>query len=282
MSTDMRTLLNRVTFLFALLAFSSSLAVLASPNVEGQRKDAAKSLAREIQQAHFQKVYVADFLDASGIRNERGCFFSSVFSTLLTESGQGLTVVNRIEAQKKLDELHISAQDFQQPEILAKAATAIGADSVLTGSASISSTDARLSLSLRDAVSGEEIFGMDYQEKLESSFENSFPAGQSADGHILYFPGLDGNSQPKCIRCPNPDFSDLARRRKIQGHVLLSVRIDEKGKIKDARVVNSPDESLTRQCLDILRDWRLKPSQDINGYTVPVRTAIEMVFRLLN
>lgn len=280
----MRTLLNRVAFLFTLLAFSSSLAVLASPKVESQRKDAAKSLAREIQQAHFQKVYVADFLDASGIRNERGCFFSSVFSTILTESGQGFSVVNRIGAQKKLDELHISAQDFLQPDMLAKAATAIGADAVVVGSASISTKDARLSLSLRDA-SGKEVHAMDYHEKLQSSFEASFPAGRSEDGRVYYFPGLDGISQPKCISCRNPDFTDIARKG-IQGgtqaRVLLSAGIDEKGRIREVRVVSSPDDDMTRLCLDSARDWRLKPSQDIIGNAVPVRTTIEMVFRLLN
>lgn len=273
---------RRCPLFLPLLTVAFSLAALASSSVEDGRKDAAKNLATEIQQAHLQKVYVADFLDPSGIRNEQGCYFASVFSTNLAKIAQDFTVVNRIGAQKKLDELHISAHDFQQPEMLTKAATALGADVVLVGSASISSTDASLSLSLRDAPSGKQVRPMDYHEKLQPSFESSFPAGQTEDGRIYYFPGLDGISQPRCKYCPNPDFSDVARRRKIQGHVLLSARIDEKGKIKDVRVVSSPDDSLTRQCLDILRDWRMKPSQDIDGNAVPVRTAIEIVFRMLN
>src|SRR5579859_103785 len=245
----------------------------AWPNADKDRKNVAKSLNKEIQQAHFQKVYVSDFLDPSGGRNEQGCYFASVFSTNLTKIAQDFAVVNRIEAQKKLDELHISTQDLQQPDALAKAATALGADAVLIGSASISSKDARLSLSLRDA-SGKEVHAMDYHEKLQSSFEGNFPASQSQDGHAYYFPGLDGISQPICIFCPNPDYTDEARRNGVQGSVIVSVILDERGTIKDVRVVSSSDDSMTKQCLDILKKWRMKPSEDGNGNSVPIRAPI--------
>lgn len=251
------------------------------PNTEKDRKNAAKSLAREIQQGHFQKVYIADFLDPSKNRDERGCFFSSVFSTNLAKIAQDFAVVNRIDAQKKLDELHISAQDLQQPEVLARAATTLGVDAVLMGLASISSKDARLSLSLRDAASDKEIYAVDYHEKLEPFFEGSFPAGQSEGGHLYYFPGMDGISQPKCIFCPNPDYTDEARRNGAQGSVILSVLLDERGMIKDVRLVSSSDDSMTKQCLDILKKWRMKPSEDANGNSVPIRAPIEITFRLL-
>lgn len=285
-SNRMRTWLvcyRRVAFVPLIMAISSFL-VLALPSVEGGRKDAAKSFAKEIQQAHFHKVYVADFLDPSGMRNEQGCFFSSVFSTNLTKSAQDFQVVNRIDAQKKLDELHISAQDLQRPEMLGQAATALGADAILVGSLSMSPKEAKLFVVLRGVASAKEVHSMEYREKLQPSFESSFPAGQTEDGRLYYFPGLDGISQPKCIRCPNPDFTDVARKGiqgGIQRSVLLSAGIDEKGKIKEVRVVSSPDDGMTRLCLDSVRDWRMRPSQDINGNAVPVRTSIEIVFRLL-
>jgi TonB family protein len=254
----------------------------ASPNADRDRKNAAKSFAKEIERAQFHKVYVLDFLDPSGVRAEKGCFFASTFSTNLAKDAHNFGVVNRIQAQKQLDELHISPQDLQRPEILSKAVQALGADAVLVGTATISPTEVKLLLSLRDAASGKEVHSMDYHEKLQSSFEASFPAGRSEDGHLYYFPGLDGISQPKCIRCPNPDYTDEDRRNGIQGSVLISATIDDRGTIADARVVESPHDGLKKRSLNILKDWQMEPSRDLEGNAVPIRTSIEIMFRLLN
>lgn len=123
---------------------------------------------------------------------------------------------------------------------------------------------------------------MDYHEKLEPAFESHFPAVEAESDHVYYFPGLDGISQPKCIYCPNPDYTDEARRNRIEGHIVLSASLDEKGRITSARMVTNPNDSLTRQAVDILRRWRMEPSHDLEGKPVPVRVAVEIVFRLLN
>jgi TonB family protein len=244
------------------------------------RKIAARNLVVEIERAQFHKVYVPDFLDSSGARTEKGCFFASSFATNLAKDSGNFEVVNRIQAQRRLDELHILPRDLQQPEILAKAAQALGLDAVLIGTGTISPPDAKLILSLRDASSGKEVHSMDYSEKLEPGFQGYFPAVEDVTNHFYYFPGLDGVSQPKCKYCPNPDFTDEARRKRIQGSVLLSVVLDESGTIKDARVVESVDDGLAKQSLKILKKWRLEPCRDLDGKAVAIRVAIETWFRL--
>lgn len=107
------------------------------------RKIAVKSLAVEIEQAQFHKVYVPDFLDSSGARTEEGCFFASSFSTNLAKDSHNFEVVNRSQAQKQLDELRISAQDLQRPELLSKAAQALGVDAVLIGKGTMGSLSPR-------------------------------------------------------------------------------------------------------------------------------------------
>jgi TonB family protein len=72
------------------------------------------------------------------------------------------------------------------------------------------------------------------------------------------------------------------RRNKIQGTVLMSVRIDEKGTITDVRVIKKPDKEPAKEAVSILAKWRIEPSHDAEGNTVPVRTSIEIMFRLLN
>jgi TonB family protein len=242
------------------------------------RKNAARDLAAEIERAQFHKVYVPDFLDSSGARTEKGCFFASTFSTNLAKDSRNFDVVSRIQAQKQVDELHISSQDLLKLELLSKVAQTLGADAVLVGTATISAHDATLRLSLRDS-SGKEVHSMNYQEEVEPAFDSAFPAVEDASSHFYYFPGLDGVSPPKCKYCPNPEYTDEARRKRIQGTVQMSVLLDEKGIIKDARVVKSADEGLAKQSLNILRKWRLEPCRDPEGKAVAVRAAIETTFR---
>ncbi len=251
-------------------------------NVDKDRQAAAKSLATEIERAQFHKVYVTDFLDSAGARTEKGCFFASAFSTLLSKDTHSFAVLNRIQAQKQLDEFLISPQDLQRPEVLSKAALALGVDAVLVGTATLSPKDAKLLLSVREAASGKEVHSVDYHEHLEPAFDSSFPAAQSEGGRFYYFPGLDGVSQPKCISCPNPDYTDEARRNRIQGTVVMSASVDEKGTITDARIVKSPNDDLAKLSINILRTWRLEPSHDLEGKAIAVRVLIETNFRLLN
>lgn len=244
------------------------------------RKAAATYLAKEIEQAQFHKVYVADFLDASGVRTEKGCYFASDFSTKLAKDAGHFEVVNRLQAQKQLNELHISARDLQQPETLSKAAQVLGADAVLVGTAKVTATDADLLFSLRDAASGKEVSAFEYHEKLRPLFEADFPAVEVESDHLFYFPNLDGVSNPKCIYCPNPSYTDKARANKYQGSVLLSVLVDEKGAIRDMRVVQDPGYGLAQKAIDSLKKWHMEPSRDPQGNSVAVRVAIETVFRL--
>ena len=244
------------------------------------RKKAAKSLAQEIERSQLHKVYIADFLDPAGTRTDKGCFFASTFSTNLAKEAHNFEVVNRIQAQKHLNELHISAQDLLQPETFAKAAQALDFDAVVGGAATITAKDANLHLSLRDAASGKEVHSMDYHEKLQPAFDSFFPAIEDGGIHFYYFPGLDGVSQPKCKHCPNPDYTDKARGNKFEGSVMLSVVIDEKGTVQDIRVVEDPGYGLAQKSIDFVRKWRMEPTRDPQGTPVTIRVGIEIVFRL--
>jgi len=275
-----RTQSSLCGILTAVLVFSG-FATATWASADGGRKAAAKTLAKEIERAQFHKVYVADFLDSAGARTERGCFFSSTFSTNLSKEPHNFAVVNRIQAQKQLNDLHISPQDLQQPEAMSKAAAVLGADAVLVGTVDISSKDAKLSLSLHEAVSGKEIHSMHYNEHLQADFHSYFPAYEDPAAHAYLFPNLDGVSAPKCVYCPDPSYTDEARRNKFQGSVVMSVVVDEKGTIRDVRLVQDPGNGLAQRSIEALKKWRMEPSRDPEGNPVTVRVGIETIFRLL-
>lgn len=252
----------------------------AFANLEGERKAAAKSFAKEIKLSQFHKVYVADFLDSTGSRTDWGCFFASTFSTFLEKDNNEFSLVNRIQAQSQLNQLHATARDLQQSEVLVKIAAALGADALLVGTADISSKDIKLHVSLRDAASGKEIRSFPYQEKLEKAFLGNFPPVKDAETNAYFFPGLDGVSAPKCEHCPTPEFPDEMRRNRIEGRVLLSAIVGEQGTLEDVRIVEDPGYGLAQRSVEVLRKWRLQPSRDPRGNLVKVRVPIETTFRL--
>lgn len=250
----------------------------ARSDVYKDRKAAAKNLGKQIERAQFRKVYVADFLDPSGARTEKGCYFASSFSTDLSKGAHNFQVINRIQAQRQFDELHLSVQDFQRAETLFEAGKALGADAVLVGTATITPADADLFLSLREVASGKEFYSTNYHEHLQQTFDNNFPATLGQSLHVYYFGGLDGVSEPKCKHCPAPDYPDEARRRKIEGTVFLSVLVDEKGAITDVRLVKAPDEGMAVKAVETVKRWRLEPCRTPDGHLIPIRVSIEVAF----
>src|SRR5260370_4305448 len=116
---------------FVLIALVLSVAIPSRCNVDKDRKAAAARLAEVIEQLQLHKVYVSDFLDSTGARTEKSCYFASVFSSNLTKQTKGFEVLNRIMVQKLLDTASISSGDLQKPETLPKIASTTGADALL-------------------------------------------------------------------------------------------------------------------------------------------------------
>ena len=248
--------------------------------VDEDRKRVAVQLAKEIEHAQLHKIYVADFREPSGERTDRGCYYASVFSTNLKSLSQGFEVVNRIEAEQKLEATEISPSDLRETTLLAKAASALNVDAVLVGSLLLTDRDAVLSLRLVHASSGKEIARQVYRERLPGEFKANFPPATDQSGHIFYFAGLDGITTPKCKRCPNPDYTTDARSHKFMGIVITSALITPEGTIKDALVLQHPAYGLAEQCLNAIRRWRFEPARDGSGAPVPVRVPIQTSFRL--
>ena len=93
--------------------------------------------------------------------------------------------------------------------------------------------------------------------------------------------GVNGVTQPKCIYCLNPDYSDAARSAKIQGAVILSVVVTAEGQVAGIYVLKGAPFGLTAKAIKATRNWRMEPAQK-DGKPVSARTNVEIVFRLMN
>lgn len=106
----------------------------------------------------------------------------------------------------------------------------------------------------------------------------------------VYGPEDHGVTTPKLIYAPDPEYSDKARRQKLNGSCVLSVLVDVKGNPQDVQVVKSVWDgvnskqrsaamSLDQKAMETARKYRFKPAT-LNGEPVPYKVKLEMNFRI--
>jgi TonB family protein len=106
------------------------------------------------------------------------------------------------------------------------------------------------------------------------------PGEGGGTGGGAFRAGVNGVGIPVCIYCPNPQYSDEARKAKYQGTVTLLVTVTVDGRAVNPSVVKGPGLGLEEKALEAVRTWRLKPAIGPNGKPVPVIVPIEVTFRL--
>jgi TonB family protein len=82
----------------------------------------------------------------------------------------------------------------------------------------------------------------------------------------------------KMIKRINPQYPDMALKKKIQGEVILDAIIDHEGKAVDIKVVNGPKE-LYNAAVEAVKQWRWKPVK-INGKIKPLKFTVVVNFDL--
>jgi periplasmic protein TonB len=87
-------------------------------------------------------------------------------------------------------------------------------------------------------------------------------------------------SQAACLHCPEPPYTDEARKAKLQGNVTLRVLIGADGRAARIQLVKGLGLGLDEQALQAVRSWRFVPARDARRQPVPTWVTIETRFQL--
>ena len=87
-------------------------------------------------------------------------------------------------------------------------------------------------------------------------------------------------SQPACQYCPEPPYTDEARKAKLQGNVTLRVLIGADGRAARIQLVQGLGLGLDEQALQAVRSWRFVPARDARRQPVSTWVTIETRFQL--
>ncbi|MGC2637016.1 MAG: energy transducer TonB [Acidobacteriaceae bacterium] len=103
------------------------------------------------------------------------------------------------------------------------------------------------------------------------------PGAGGFGNHVGMPPGV---TPPHAIYVGNPEYSNEARRKKIQGVVLLSTLVNEQGEPTDIRVERTLGYGLDENAVRAVSQYRFEPARDRDGKPVAVRVAVEVNYRL--
>ena len=96
----------------------------------------------------------------------------------------------------------------------------------------------------------------------------------------VFVAGRSGLVNPVAVYRPEPDYSEDARKAKLQGTVVLEVVVDQNGRSQVRKVLQSLGMGLDEQAIKTVSLWRFKAGT-MDGKPVPVLVYVSVSFRLL-
>ncbi|GEM_PF-1301915 len=87
------------------------------------------------------------------------------------------------------------------------------------------------------------------------------------------------DEKPVPLNTPRPNYTELARQKKLSGNVRIGARIDEQGNVTHTIVLSSLDYGLDEQAIFTARAVKFKPAMK-NNQAVPFWIQIEVGFAL--
>lgn len=86
--------------------------------------------------------------------------------------------------------------------------------------------------------------------------------------------------QPACLYCPEPPYTDEARKAKLQGKLTVRVLVGADGCAKRMQVVQGLGSGLDESALETIRNWRFTPARDAGQRPLTSWVLIETRFQL--
>jgi len=95
----------------------------------------------------------------------------------------------------------------------------------------------------------------------------------------LYLLHNNGVKLGRGVSVPDPEYSETARKAKINGNVLLAVAINATGTVDAVKVVCALEPGLDQNAVDAVRKWKFTPATK-DGEPVAVQLEVAVGYRL--
>jgi TonB family protein len=89
----------------------------------------------------------------------------------------------------------------------------------------------------------------------------------------------DGVKLGRATSMPDPEYSEPARKAKLQGTVMLALAINAEGTVNAVKVVCSLEPGLDQNAADAAKKWKFTPATK-DGKPMPIQIETSINFRL--
>lgn len=86
---------------------------------------------------------------------------------------------------------------------------------------------------------------------------------------------------PRIIKKVDPQYTEEARRARVQGSVMLKAELDENSRLIGIHVLRGLGYGLDEKAIDCARQWQFEPAMR-DGAPIRTRVQLEINFRLPN
>jgi TonB family protein len=240
--------------------------------------DAVNHLGAALRAAQIHKVIVSDFANDAGRVTLQGVLIADKFWFALLEE-RDFETLNRDRLH-----MHLYGPTLPKKGSLEKAevnaAQAAGAEVVVMGNIEQGTKVVRINVTALNVSTRQKIAQRTVAVPRTHSLDDLASRFVQPDGPT-YLVGQNGVSMPACTYCPTPQYTNAARKNKLEGKVVVTAIIDPAGKAEKILAVRGLGDGLTAQALAAVRKWRFKPAQDSNGNAVTVMVPLDVFFRLM-
>jgi protein TonB len=88
-----------------------------------------------------------------------------------------------------------------------------------------------------------------------------------------------GITPPRLVREVKPDYTEQARRRGLEGDVVLEIVVRSNGSVGDVKVLQGLGGGLDERAIEAVRQWRFSPARR-QGTPVDVIVEVAVEFKL--
>jgi TonB family protein len=246
------------------------------------------------------KVLVPDFIALHKEPGDLGVKLADQFADSLRKQAHGFAVVDRRDYLEKVGEDDLSADTFEDPDVVACYLEGLRTGTFVEGFYDTGS-DNSVSIWVRAFVDKKIIFDkrikLALTPELQEAVSKPAPRMNESSGPVVWISpdrppkdignviripdGSDkGYTNPTCLHCPSPGYSDAASKAKVQGTVTLDIEIDRGGFPVEIAVIAGLPCGLTRKAIDAVAQWKFKPALGPDGKPIAVVQMAEVTFHL--
>jgi TonB family protein len=243
----------------------------------------AERLAVQLLAAGKNKPYILDLSLANDQPCPLGVWLADRLSESLAHAHPELEVIARDRwnlVRQPAEFAHDRNQEYAQSE---QRAQSLGAEVLIQGSFAAVPGGIGITLIASDHLAGgesqfEALAEIPVTSEMQAILTSSLP--QRAELQGAFRASVGGIGSPLCKICPAPEYTYVAKAKKLQGVVITQLRVNTNGSVENVKIVRTPNPALSDAAVRSLRNWRFRAARNAQGESVSVIVDVAVAFRL--